>query len=170
MVRAAFDVPAAVADHARSDGALSLPAARFEGSNGLDDSTAQGRIRLAGAPSGGLPKGATGPNSVSGQTAKIRAAIRQFFAAIRNRDTPALCSRLTQAELSKYGGRSGCPHYTVKPEAAAEVPKRGAPIKFEVLLVKHRATVIVTGGGYGAFMALVEQNGRWRIRGFRKTS
>jgi hypothetical protein len=29
--------------------------------------------------------------------------------------------------------------------------------------------VIVTGGGYGALAALVEQNGRWRIRGFRKT-
>jgi hypothetical protein len=169
-LRAAFDVPTDVAGRAKADGALALPAARFEGSSGLDDSAAQGRIRLAGAPSGGLPKSATGPNSVSAQTAKIKAAIRQFFAAVRNRDTPALCSRLTQAELDKYGGRSGCPHYTVKPEAAAEVPKRGTHIKFEVLLVKHRATVIVTGGGYGAFMALVEQNGRWRIRGFRKTS
>jgi len=169
-LRAAFDVPPSVADRVRATGALSLPAARFEGESSLDDSTAQGRIRLAGAAGGGLPKGATGPNSVSAQTAKIKAAVRQFFAAIRHRDTPALCSRLTEAELSKYGGRSGCPHYVVKPGAAAEVPKDGTRIKFEVLLVKHRATVIVTGGGYGALMALVEQNGRWRIRGFRKTS
>jgi hypothetical protein len=169
-LRAAFDVPPDVADRAKAEGALSLPAARFEGSNGLDDSAAQGRIRLAGAPSGGLPKGATGANSVSGQTAKIRAAIRQLFAAVRTRDTPAYCSRLTNAELAKHGGLAGCrQHYTVKPEAAAEVPKKGTHLKFEVLLVKHRATVIVTGGGYGALLGLVEQNGRWRIRGFRKT-
>jgi hypothetical protein len=171
-LRAAFDVPPAVADRVRADGALSLPAARFESSSGLDDSVAQGRIRLAGAPSGGLPKGAIGPNSVTAQTAKIRAAIRQFFAAIRNRDTPAYCSRLTRAELSKRGGQAGCTqHYTVKPEAAGEVPKAETHIKFETLLLgKHRATVIVTGGGYGALLAMVQQGGRWRIRGFRKTS
>jgi hypothetical protein len=170
-LRAAFDVPAAVADRARADGALALPAARFEGSNGLDDSAAQGRIRLAGASSGGLPKGATGANSVSAQTAKIKAAVRQFFAAVRHRDTPAYCSRLTNAELSKHGGLANCrQHYTVKPEAAGEVPKDGAHIRLEVLLVKHRATVIVTGGGYGALLGLVEQGGRWRIKGFRKTS
>jgi hypothetical protein len=169
-VRVAFDVPPAVAARVRADGALSLPAARFEGSNGLDDSSAQGRIRLAGAPAGGLPKGATGPNSVPARTAKIKTAIRQFFAAIRNRDIGAVCSRLTEAVLNKYGGHSGCPHYTVRPEAVGEVPKAGTHLKFETLLVKHRATVIVTGGGYGALVALVEQGGRWRIRGFRKTS
>ena len=55
-LRAAFDVPPAVADRVRATGALSLPAARFEDSNGLDDGAAQGRIRLAGAPGGAMPR------------------------------------------------------------------------------------------------------------------
>jgi hypothetical protein len=168
-LRAAFDVPPAVADRARAAGALSLPAARYEGSNSLDDSAAQGRIRLAGAPGGGLPAGATGPNSVTARTAKIKGALRQFFAAIRNRDVSAVCSRLTEAALAKYGGHAGCPHYTVKPSAVSEVPRAGQHVKFEILLVKHRATVIVTAHGYGAIGAVVEQGGRWRIRGFRRT-
>jgi hypothetical protein len=171
-VKTAFDVPADVAGRVR-EGVFALPAARYdESSNSLDDEAAQGRIRLADAPQSSAPAGgsdsAPAPNpSLQRRLARQRTAIRatkQFFTAVRHRDASAVCTRLTEGTLQKFGGLASCKSGTfVRSSFAQKLPASNRGLRFSAGISGSRATVFVVGRRWSGLVALVKQGDTWRV-------
>jgi hypothetical protein len=180
-VKAAFDVPADVAERAR-EAVFALPAARYdESSNSLDDEAAQGRIRLADAPQSSAPArqpdqggedDTPAPNpSLQRRLARQRTAeraVKQFFTAVRHRDISAVCNRLTDGTLKRFGGLSGCKNGAfVKSSFAAKLPRSNRGLRFSAGISGSRATVFVVGRRYSGLVTLVKQGDTWRVNGMR---
>ena len=179
-VKTAFDVPADVADRVR-EGVFALPAARFdESSNSLDDEAAQGRIRLADAPQSSVPSGnddqgtdsGPAPNpSLQRRLARQRTAIRatkQFFTAVRHRDAAAVCNRLTDGTLKRFGGLASCKSGTfVRSSFAQKLPTSNRGLRFTAGISGSRATVFVVGRRWSGLVALVKQGDTWRVHRMR---
>jgi hypothetical protein len=171
-IKTAFDVPADVADRVR-EGVFALPAARYDASsNSLDDGAAQGRIRLADAPpSGGSDQGndsspAPSP-SLQRRLARQKTAIRatkEFFGAVRRRDASAVCTRLTEGTLKKFGGLASCKSGTfVRSSFAQKLPTSNRGLRFTAGISGSRATVFVIGKRWSGLVALVKQGDTWRV-------
>jgi hypothetical protein len=176
-VKTAFDVPADVADRVR-EGVFALPAARYdESANSLDDEAAQGRIRLADAPQSSVPSSggddqggdstpAPSP-SLQRRLARQRTAIRatkQFFTAVRHRDASAVCNRLTDGTLKKFGGLASCKSGTfVRSSFAQKLPASNRGLRFTAGISGSRATVFVVGRRWSGLVALVKQGDTWRV-------
>ncbi len=175
-VKTAFDVPGDVADRER-EGALALPAARYdESSNSLDDDAAQGRIRLADAPQSSAPSGGSdqgtdsspAPNpSLQRRLARQRTAVRatkQFFTAVRHRNASAVCNRLTEGTLKRFGGLASCKNGTfVRSSFAQKLPTSNRGLRFTAGISGARATVFVVGRHWSGLVALVKQGDTWRV-------
>jgi Domain of unknown function (DUF4352) len=186
-VKTAFDVPPDVADRFK-EAVFALPAARFdESSNSLDDEAAQGRIRLADAPQGGispsdqgadndddLQAGSGGGSSsqpsnpglqrrLARQKTAVR-AVKQFFTAVRHRDAAAVCNRLTEGTLKRFGGLASCKSGTfVKSSFAQKLPTSNRGLRFTAGISGSRATVFVVGKRWSGLVALVKQGDTWRV-------
>jgi hypothetical protein len=171
-VRSAFDVPAALVHRALTAGALSLPAARLHNTGIIDDITAQGVIRLAGAPGGGLPHAAESAHGTSPaqrrQASSARRAVREFFAAIRRRDIHGVCSLQTDAVLGIYGGLAACSRSAVTTSVMAKIPPASATVALSTVLSHRLATVVVRGAGYTSVVTLISQHHYWRVAAFTR--
>jgi hypothetical protein len=175
-VKAAFDVPADVAGRVR-EGVFALPAARYdESANSLDDEAAQGRIRLADAPQSSVPSGGTdqdddsspAPNpGLQRRLARQRTAVRatqQFFTAVRNRNASAVCTRLTEGTLKKFGGLASCKSGAfVRSSFARKLPTSNRGLRFTAAVSGSRATVFIVGKRWSGLVALVKQGDTWRV-------
>jgi hypothetical protein len=175
-VKTAFDVPADVAGRVR-EGVFALPAARYdETSNSLDDDAAQGRIRLADAPQSSVPSGGSDDGGDSGpapnpslqrRLARRRTAVRatkQFFTAVRHRDASAVCTRLTDGTLKKFGGLASCKNGTfVRSSFAQKLPTSNRGLRFTAAVSGSRATVFIAGRRWSGLVALVKQGDTWRV-------
>jgi hypothetical protein len=182
-VKTAFDLPPDVAGRVK-EAVFVLPAARFdEGSNSLDDEAAQGRIRLADAPQGSVSQsdqgaendddleagsGSPPPNrSLQRRLARQKTAVRavkQFFTAVRHRNASAVCNRLTEGTLKKFGGLAGCKSGTfVRSSFAQKLPTSNRGLKFTAGVSGSRATVFVVGRHWSGLVALVKQGDTWRV-------
>ena len=179
-VKVAFDLPPDVAGRVR-EGVLALPAARYEGSNSLDAGAAQGRIRLADVPQSSAPSGGSDQDSAPNpglqrRLARQRTAIRatkQFFSAVRRRDASAVCTRLTEGTLKRFGGLASCKSGTfVRSSFAQKLPTSNRGLRFTAGISGSRATVFVVGRRWSGLVALVKQGDTWRVnrmRGSRRT-
>jgi hypothetical protein len=175
-VRTAFDVPPAAAGRVR-EAALALPAARFENSSSLDDEAAQGRIRLAGAPGlevaaapgGEVPGSASARARLDAQRRLARQktavrAVKQFFTAVRKRDAPAVCTRVTDGQLKRFGGLANCRRGAVVRDAyAAKLPRSNRGLRFTAAINGARATVFIIGSRFTGVVGLVKQGDTWRV-------
>jgi Domain of unknown function (DUF4352) len=182
-VKTAFDMPADVADRVR-EGVFALPAARYdESSNSLDDEAAQGRIRLADAPQAAGPSGSdqgtdndddlqAPPNrNLQRRLARQRTAVRavkQFFTAVRHRNAAAVCNRLTEGTLKRFGGLASCKSGTfVRSSFAQKLPTSNRGLRFTAGISGSRATVFVVGKRWSGLVALVKQGDTWRVNRMR---
>jgi Domain of unknown function (DUF4352) len=171
-VKTAFDLPADAAARVR-EGVFALPAARYdESSNSLDDDAAQGRIRLADAPQTSVRSSENdatpAPNpSLQRRLARQRTAIRatkQFFTAVRHRDASAVCTRLTEGTLKKFGGLASCKSGTfVRSSFAQKLPTSNRGLRFTAGISGARATVFIVGKRWSGLVALVKQGDTWRV-------
>jgi hypothetical protein len=168
-IHTAFDVPPDAADRAR-EGALALPAARFDqGSSSLDDEAAQGWIRLADAPTA-APSGATGARAASRAQRRVTRqqnavrAVKQFFTAVRRRDAPSVCTRITDGQLKRFGGLDSCRRGAVVRDAyAAKLPRSNRGLRFTATVTGARATVFIAGRRFTGLVGLVKQGDTWRV-------
>lgn len=97
--------------------------------------------------------------------------VRSFYAAVRNRNTSAVCSLLSTANVQRYGGRQACHSGRyVTQSAVSQVPPNNDRMRLTTILTAGatRATVLVSRPGRRYAVRLARQGHQWRVAGTRK--
>jgi len=105
--------------------------------------------------------------------ASAEKTLRNFYAALRNRNVSAVCSLLTTGTVARFGGRANCKNGRyVRSAAASQAPPSNAGLRLTTLLANgdSRATILATKAGRRYVARLARQGGQWRVVGARRLS